>query len=177
MKIQFPDDINRMSDIVLLIIMFVLCQKYNISLVYLLKFKFSIFLLNPFLKNIIFRPLIGNKTLPIIGRGMRPDGAKNCSFIRDDLFDTSIISKISTSYGFPSGHSQSAGYFMAFIYKYFKNNNIIFYLSLLYSLYIPFTRVQLGCHTIQQTIFGYIFGIIIFHLLDTISFKSQTKKV
>ena len=60
---------------------------------------------------------------------------------------------------------------MAFIYKYFKNDNVIFYLSLLYTLYIPYTRVQLGCHTIQQTIFGYIFGIIIFHLFEKISFK------
>ena len=171
MKLEFPDDINRMSDIVLMITMYFLCKNNNLSYIYLLKFKLSVFLLNPFLKNGIFKPLIGNKTFPIIGRGTRPDGAKNCSFIRDNLFDNKIVSKISTSYGFPSGHSQSAGFFMAFIYKYFRNDNVIFYLSLLYTLYIPYTRVQLGCHTIQQTIFGYIFGIIIFHLFEKISFK------
>ena len=171
MRIEFPDDINRMSDIVLMIIIFILSKKNNIPLMFLLKFKLSIFIINPVLKYLIFRPILGDKIFPLIGRGTRPDGAKNCSIIRENLFNNKIISKISTSYGFPSGHSQSAGFFMAFIYKFFKNDKMILYLSLVYSLYIPYTRVQLGCHTIQQTIFGYIFGVIVFNILDKIPFK------
>lgn len=170
MKIQFPEDLNRMSDVFFIIIMLVLSKIHYISYKYIFKFVLSNFLVNPFLKNIIFKPLIGNNTFPIIGKGNRPDGAKNCSFIREDFFDSNIIPRLSKSYGFPSGHSQSSGYFITFIYEHFGCNNIIFYIFLLYSLYIPYTRVQLGCHTIQQTIFGYLFGIIIYYLFEKIKY-------
>ena len=55
---------------------------------------------------------------------------------------------------------------MTFIYNHFKHNQFIFLPLLLYSIYIPFTRVQLGCHTVQQVIAGYIFGILSYYLID-----------
>ena len=106
--------------------------------------------------------------VPILGYGKRPPGAINCGNYRDDFFDPTIKSHLSKSYGFPSGHSQIAGYFMAFIYNNFTKNYYILIPSLIYSLYSAYSRVLLGCHTIQQVIFGYSFGIISYYLLKFI---------
>ena len=168
MNIEFPDDLNRASNIILLIITIILSYTYNLSLIYSIKLYFGDAVINYCLKHYIFKPIMKDGTYPIIGRGLRPEGAKNCGEFRDNFFDSSITPKLSTSYGFPSGHSQCAGLFMTFIYDHFRNNPYIFYPSLIYSLYIPYTRVKLGCHTIEQTIFGYIFGILTYYLFEYI---------
>ena len=72
--------------------------------------RFSIFLLtadifNHFIKTFVFRPLFGNKKIPLLGYGTRPQNM-NCG-----LF---INNKESTSYGLPSGHSQIAWLFTTY---------------------------------------------------------------
>lgn len=168
MTLEYLNDLNRASNIILLVVTTILSYIYNLSFTYPIKLYFGDAILNYFLKNYIFKPIMKNETYPIVGRGLRPEGAKNCGEFRDNFFNNSITPKLSTSYGFPSGHSQCAGLFMTFIYYNFREIPYIFYPSLVYSLYIPYTRVKLGCHTIQQTIFGYIFGILTYYLFEYI---------
>jgi len=164
MNIELIKDFNRASNIIIYIIIILLSYISELSLTYPFKLYIANFIINFSLKNFVFKPIMKDRTYPILGRGLRPEGAKNCGEFRDNFFNKKIIPKLSTSYGFPSGHSQCAGLFMTFIYEHFRDNPYIFYPSLIYSLYIPYTRVNLGCHTIEQTIFGYIFGIITYYL-------------
>ena len=175
MNIIFPDDLDRFSPYIMLIIVSILCYVYKLPYTYPIKFLLNGAVSNRILKNYIFKPLLKNNSYPFIGTGIRPKNAMNCGIFRDNFFDNKREIKISSSYGFPSGHSQSAGYFMAFIHKYFKNSPIIYYSSLIYSIYIPYTRIILNCHTIQQIISGYIFGIITFYLFDFIENKLNKK--
>ena len=163
---KYLDDLNRFSAIILLIIIIVLSLSNNISITYSINYILSDKILNAFLKNIVFKNLLGDKKHPILGTGTRPPGAKNCGLFRDNFFNPTIKPKLATSYGFPSGHSQSAGYFMTFIHEHFSNNSLIYISSLLYSLYIPYTRIELNCHTYQQVIFGYLFGILTYYLFE-----------
>ena len=168
MTLEFINDINRASVIITYIIILILSYTYNISYNYIFKLLINNIILNRILKNIIFKPLIGNKNIPILGIGIRPPGAINCGQFKDNLFNSKIIPSISKSYGLPSGHSQTMGYFMTFIYSHFRNKPLIFLPFLLYSIYIPYTRVQLGCNTVQQVIIGYIFGILSYYLIEYI---------
>jgi membrane-associated phospholipid phosphatase len=115
--------------------------------------------------------LLNTKSLPLLGIGSRPPNANSCAFILNNV--------ISTSYGMPSGHSQSAWtfatYFILKIIKYWynkynnKNMNIIDYMWLVIScililgsaIYISYSRVYIeGCHTFQQVIVGGLIGIL-----------------
>ncbi len=113
--------------------------------------------------------------LPILGRGQRPIGFKNCS-------DVPTCEKIPSAFifGMPSGHSQTAWFIFIFMVLYL--NDIIqkkkqnsstskntYYnlwlafgiiLGLIISIYISYSRVAVGCHTIQQVILGGILGMI-----------------
>jgi len=168
MKIILPDDLNRTSNIILFTITLILSYIYNLSLTYSIEQFYGVAILNYFFKHQIFKRIMKDNTYPIIGRGLRPTGAINCGEFRDNFLDNSIIPKLSQSYGFPSGHSQCAGFFITFIFNHFRNNPYIFYTSLIYSLYIPYTRVKLGCHTVEQTIFGFLFGILTYYLFEKI---------
>jgi membrane-associated phospholipid phosphatase len=167
MNIIIPDDINRAFPIILFIINLVLSISYKLPFYNIFNFYFN-FKINNFLKNNVFKKIMGNSKLQILGYGKRPNGAMNCGNFRNDFFNSSIKSKLSKSYGFPSGHSQTAGYFIAFIYNNFNNNYYILIPSLIYSIYSAYSRVTLGCHTIEQVIFGYLFGIISYYLLKCI---------
>lgn len=171
MNLDLPNDIFRASNLVLLCMTILLSYGYNLSFTYPIKIFLNDALSNYVLKNYVFYNIIGDKTLPILGRGLRPIGAKNCGVFRDDFFNKNIVSKLSTSYGFPSGHSQNAGFFMTFIYTHFKHNKFILLISLIVTLFIPITRIKFGCHTIEQTIFGYLFGIITYYVFEYIEKK------
>lgn len=119
-------------------------------------------IINAGLKNLVFKPLMGDKHYPILGLGRRPDGANNCGLY--------YVGKnnISTSYGMPSGHSQNSAVFSTFILMKILDSelpNIYKILSIivfpLLLIYIMWSRVYLGCHTIQQTIIGSSIGISI----------------
>lgn len=122
--------------------------------------------------------LFNVSSLPILGLGNRPPNANSCAFILDN-------SK-STSFGMPSGHSQTAWtvatYLIFKIINNFYNNKnknkknvtVIDYIWLLLScfivlstaIYISYSRVYIeGCHTIQQVTIGGLIGILFGYLI------------
>jgi membrane-associated phospholipid phosphatase len=184
----------RTSPVVCPILLFMNCiiypsfNSFYIFIVYILTM-----LLNYFEKVLIFKPLyklLDKTTLPILGRGLRPEGANSCTFILDG--------KDAKQFGMPSGHSQLAWtlatYFICRIIVNFKNKNdnddindknktilafdyIWVILSCIFLImsawYISYSRVYIeGCHTIQQVIIGGILGIcggfIIYYFEDNI---------
>ena len=165
MNIILPDDIDRLSPRIMLIIIIILTINSKLSFSYTINYLLND-LINKIFKIYIFEPLMGDNNFNIFGKGTRPDGAINCGIFREDFFDSSVVPKLATSYGFPSGHAQSSGFFATFIHEKFKNNPLIYYPLILYSLYIPYTRLKLGCHTIQQVIVGYIYGIMFYYILE-----------
>ena len=141
------------------------------SIIYDFVFLLLSNLTNPF----IFKPLsrilyamFGVKDPPIIGRGIRPDGASCCGEFYD--CDDLKKNKLSTSFGMPSGHSQCAwifsSYFIYLLLQNKKTNNYVkpFQCSALivFACLMAYSRVYVeGCHTIQQVIVGAIIGSII----------------
>ena len=169
--------LSRISPLLCPILLFVNCIIYpSFNSFYIFIMYIIIMLLNYFEKVLIFKPiyeLLGKTTLPILGRGLRPEGANSCSFILDG--------KDSKVFGMPSGHSQLAWtlatYIIFKIIYNFKNKQdkmdktflILDYiwiiisciLIIITSFYISYSRVYIeGCHTIQQVIIGGILGII-----------------
>lgn len=130
-------------------------------------------LVNLGLKELVFKPLynmVGKKELPILGRGIRPIGAKAC-----DTFLSCPITP-ATSYGMPSGHSQFAwaivSYFLMRIWSDSKSvmgfdregtiiaKTIQTVLLLLFGTTVSYSRVYVeGCHTIQQVTVGGLVGV------------------
>ena len=121
--------------------------------------KYLLVPINHFIKELcrcIFRKFGNYKNngyyLPILGRGDRPNGAKNCGLFNE------CSNKLSKSHGFPSGHAQSAANIFILMSLIIKNENhqlIVF----IYTLLISAARIYEKCHTIQQVIFGYLIGI------------------
>jgi membrane-associated phospholipid phosphatase len=116
--------------------------------------------LNHIFKYQIVKPIMGNKKYPIIGIGKRPDGAIDCG-----LYRSSRKKKCpTTSYGMPSGHSQSALLFSTYnILNLIKNNNknpLLYCINVFFALFIPWSRVNANVHTVQQTIVGGFLGMI-----------------
>ena len=120
-------------------------------------------------KNIICKPIgnyLTNKyniiDFPIIGRFKRPEGALNCGcfYLSENNY--------STSEGMPSGHSILAAFVAVFMYNYIideynvkhKYRPYIFIIVLCFVLYTMYSRVLMGCHTIQQTLIGACIGSI-----------------
>ena len=176
-----------------LINVFVNYNRSSIMLAILVLFsEFS----TPFLKEYLFKSLMGDKTYPILGSGHRPPGAMNCGMIANG--------KKATSYGMPSGHSQVTTAFVTYIILTLLSNNNIncstssihpscipyaehytsksifpqlpftipselefmtnkYFISValaLLALLIMYSRVYLGCHTIQQTLVGSFIGFL-----------------
>ena len=102
------------------------------------------------LKEYVFKPIMGDKTYPIIGSGMRPKGAKNCG-----IFATG---KLATSYGMPSVHAQSVAFFLIYQLVAVQYNKVIQILLITICLYLIHSRVKLKCHTWQQILVGSIIG-------------------
>lgn len=104
---------------------------------------------------------LNTDTIPILGRGPRPEGAKYCGcFITESNLDG-----VSNSFGMPSGHSITAASMFAFWYLYFQEHTIDLKLRRrqqvilgLICAAVIISRVYLGCHTIQQTIIGGLIG-------------------
>ena len=147
---------------------------------YLLIVYCSVILSNWFNKYLFVKPVydfLHKSSLPILGIGARPKNATSCGLVLDNI--------LATSYGMPSGHSQTAWtvatYLLYKIIKYFyynynnnnrinKINKIFQYIFLIGSCilvitcatYISYSRVYIeGCHTIQQVIVGGLIGIFV----------------
>ncbi len=96
--------------------------------------------------------------LPILGRGDRPYGAKNCGIFND------CSNKLSTSHGFPSGHAQSAGSILVLMNLIIKNPTHKLYVFI-FTLLISWARLYEKCHTPQQVISGYLIGVYLTKIL------------
>jgi membrane-associated phospholipid phosphatase len=120
-------------------------------------FSLSNTLVNKFLKNVIFKPIMKDNNHPIVGLGKRPNGAKNCGIFKNG--------KKSTTYGMPSGHSQHAMAFPTFILlnKLTDNFGIILFLYLI-GFAVMASRVIFKCHTTQQALAGGFVGILYAYL-------------
>ena len=129
--------------------------------------------LNHILKNLfkIIYNLFNIKEIPILGRGIRPNGATNCGSF---LF---YPDKPATSYGMPSGHSQSIWFLVTYLILIIKDkkinlferrinkkyNEVIKYVSIIGLLslgtLVSYSRVEIeGCHTTEQVILGGLVG-------------------
>lgn len=144
--------------------------------------------INYYLKHNIAIPLFKkhNDVLPIFGPGKRPDGANDCGYF-------SNCPKLpAKSYGFPSGHSQFAGFQCAFLIRdilyrktrdgKFKNLNLEDKISVVVLILLIFammySRVYIEkCHTIQQTIFGAAIGVILGFFSHRFYIEFETKVI
>lgn len=129
---------------------------------------FGLFLLvcdfiNHFVKK-LFRWMYGdNETIWLLGRGIRPDGAKHCgSFINEYKMDGKA-----TSFGMPSGHSQMAVtvgvMLILFLYdKYGMDTYNLVSMSIVALLCVGIlvSRWWMNCHTVEQIFVGSVIGLI-----------------
>lgn len=133
---------------------------HNIELLLLALFLQFSNLMNYLVKNYVFKKFFG-KQIPLLGRGNRPDGAKDCGEFID------VDSRDSSTYGMPSGHAQFSGFLCVYLIlmildgKYSKKLKIIKIITIItLSFIIVSSRVYFGCHTIQQVSIGLILGIL-----------------
>lgn len=173
---SFLPTLARLSPIMSGIILFINCIIYpSFNSFYIFIMYYIVMLLNFAEKTLIFKPLynlFGKISLPILGRGIRPENANSCNFLLDG-YD-------SKTFGMPSGHSQLAWtiatYIIFKIINNFLNNKdeknktlIVFsYIWVILSCiiliicagYVSYSRVYIdGCHTIQQVSVGGILGV------------------
>ena len=148
-------------------------NKLNFDSLYLFTTYILCVFLNNILKNLfkIIYNLFNVKEIPILGQGIRPNGATNCGSF---LF---YPDKPATSYGMPSGHSQSIWFLVTYLILIIKDkkinlferrinkkyNEVIKYVSIIGLLslgtLVSYSRVEIeGCHTIEQVILGGLLG-------------------
>ena len=113
------------------------------------------------LKMVIFKPLYSHlkrTTLPILGRGPRPAGAKGCGPWGSG--------NSKGSYGLPSGHAARtvAMFYLASIVAPAVATpgwTLTRVLLGLLALIVPASRVVLGCHTWSQIGWGAVVGLVV----------------
>lgn len=84
------------------------------------------------------------------------------------LIQTNSLINRSNSYGFPSGHAQSVGYFVALVHQFWPWkawHPVGIGAALIVAAWLLYTRVAFGHHTIIQVIAGFGFGILVFQLI------------
>jgi membrane-associated phospholipid phosphatase len=117
--------------------------------------------------------VIKSDSIPLLGIGVRPKDAKNCSAFTN-CKKCDIYPK---SFGMPSGHSQLAWFCFTYgmLYmvehitqKYTFEKDLVkrriwfiigFIIMFLMAITLSYSRVYLKCHTVQQVIIGGLFGI------------------
>ena len=148
-------------------------------LIFFIGFFFNINF-NIFLKYYVFLQFFGKQNIPILGRGIRPTGAKNCCSFKPCK---PLYPKYPDTYGMPSRHSQSIAFFSTLCILYLltnMNNKNIFinifgcFIFICFILFIMYTRILFKCHTLNQTIIGSLIGIILAILL--FKYKDKIKK-
>lgn len=142
----------------------------NPESLYLLVWLFVVEGLNKLIK-LGLKNIFGKKDIPFLGKGERPQDAKNCGCIDNK--------KKPTSYGMPSGHSHTAAFFSVYsilvinshpISDGMKTSLAIILTAL--AFWIMYSRTIIKCHTVQQVlmggILGSVFGTIAFNLKNII---------
>lgn len=62
-----------------------------------------------------------------------------------------------TTYGFPSGHAQTAFFFAMFMSLYDREHALFYFL---YAILSSLNRVRIGCHNLLQVFGGALFGMV-----------------
>jgi membrane-associated phospholipid phosphatase len=149
---------------------------FSISLIVFIVTRLDVYLLlsilitvgeaiNKVLKHYIFKPIMNDKYVPILGYGRRPINSKNPA-----QFGDINNPPYKGSYGMPSGHSQTTITFAVFLimalFDYHLNlsNSMLYFITFIISIYsimVLWSRIYLKCHTIQQVIIGSIIGAML----------------
>ena len=105
----------------------------------------------------------GKKTIPFLGKGPRPKGARFSGCFIDD----SDLKGISTSYGMPSGHAITVVTTCVMISWYIIQNypdtlhrKISLIVLNLIGFCVLYSRLSFGCHSLNQVIVGALFGLL-----------------
>ena len=114
--------------------------------------------LKPFFRNYIYQ---STKSLPILGPGDRPDGATNCGCFNPGK------PRLSTSFGMPSGHTQTmvslATFWTLYINQRYPDMFGIWWMICgvwVLAILTAWSRVEIGYHTIGQVTVGGLFGVL-----------------
>ena len=148
---------------VLFLIILIICYVYHVSYVYAFIGYFGNTIINNVLKQ-VFRYTIGES------------GARPTPYQYVTRFDNAIVELWpqyinNISYGFPSGHAQSVGYFMAFAHKFLPWRTwhpAYIVVALVVAMYLMHTRIVFQRHTAIQVLFGFAFGVITFKVFNWI---------
>ena len=167
--IYYIHELERMSPIFIFLYLLYQTKLNKKQLIVPFLYFLVITPINHFLKNFIFKPLMKDKTFSIIGYGHRPYGAKNTGLLS--------TGNISTSYGMPSGHSQGVGFFLLYEILFKKYNIIGNIILILLCFYLLYSRVNLGCHTTQQTLVGFLIGALIAYIFFILTKQKKKKKM
>ena len=138
-------------------VLIALCHKYHVSYAYAFIGYIANLIVNGGLKQ-GFRYAIGDA-----GNRPVPNHPANA-------FDNAIIPiwpehKNNSAYGFPSGHAQSIGYFMAFAYQFLPWRTwhpVWVVMALAVAMFLMHTRIAFRRHTAIQVLFGFVFGVAAF---------------
>ena len=137
----------------LFIAMIVLCKVYRVSYLYVLGFGANL-VANCGLK-LFFRRVMGSA-------GNRP-----VPYETHNAIQTAVYGAIrsANAYGFPSGHAQTVGYFVAFAHRVLPWrawHPAWVVAALLAAAWLMWTRVAFKRHTPVQVLFGFTFGVAVF---------------
>ncbi len=116
------------------------------------------------LKEWVFEPLYqatGRQYIPVLGRGPRPAGAKDCGILPRTC--------ARESYGLPSGHAAHMWAMAAFVIDLTRASpapptmlRLLITVSLCsIAMIVSWSRVHLGCHTWSQVMWGGGLGCLI----------------
>ena len=155
-SIHVPEKYISLYPNILFIILIILCHVYHIPYMYTVGYIINI-IVNYGLK-LFFRHTIGSA-----GNRPIPYRLTNSFDTCFDGFPTYI--RQANAYGFPSGHAQTVGYFLAFINQFLpwkKWHPFWVGMLLLFSAWLVYTRVAFQRHTVVQVLFGFMFGVAVF---------------
>jgi membrane-associated phospholipid phosphatase len=135
----------------------ILCRVTNVSYAYAFLGYIGNSVVNGGLKQ-VFRHMIGDA-------GNRP-----VPHSPSTVFDAAVVAiwpeyKNNNAYGFPSGHAQSVGYFVAFAHQFLPWRTwhpVWIAAALAVAAGLMWTRVAFRRHTAVQVLFGFAFGVITF---------------
>lgn len=138
-------------------VLIALCYKYHVSYAYAFIGYIANSIVNGGLKQ-LFRHAIG------------PAGNRPVPYHPANAFDAAITSiwpehKNNNAYGFPSGHAQSVGYFVAFAHQFLPWRTwhpAYIVAALAFTMYLMHTRIVFRRHTAVQVLFGFAFGVATF---------------
>lgn len=138
-----------------------MCHAYHVSYAYAFIGYIGNSIVNGGLKQ-GFRHMIGDA------------GSRPVPYHPFNAFDNAITAlwpehKNNSAYGFPSGHAQSVGYFMAFVHRFLPWRTwhpVWVVAALAFALCLMYTRIAFRRHTAVQVLFGFAFGVVTFRAFD-----------